>query len=149
MKLRLWVEIDEGSDADVFAYIRKADADGQPLLAEIWPGTGIPSLGAMGRLRASHREMDTEKSTPLAPVHRHERELGVEPGVPVPLDIEIWPHGMAWHAGQRLQVIISGHDLMPAEEGPDTVENGGPNVGTHRILTGGAFDSYLLVPLVR
>jgi predicted acyl esterase len=148
MKLRLWLEVDMGNDADVFVYVRKAAADGQPLFSEVWPGTGIPALGANGRLRASHRELDSTTSTALVPVHRHERELPLEPGKPVVLDIDIWPHGMAWHAGQRLQVVVSGHDLMPPEgESSIEAELQSPNVGTHRIRTGGKFDSHLLVPV--
>jgi predicted acyl esterase len=144
MKLRLWLEVDAGNDADLFIYVRKADPNGQPLLPEVFPG--VPSLGALGRLRASHRELDPDASTPLTPVYLHERELPLEPRTPVALDIGIWPHGMTWHAGQRLQLIISGHDLMPVDRGV-AADEPSRNTGTHRIRTGGSFDSHLLLPI--
>lgn len=144
MKLRLWLETETESDADVFVYVRKAGASGQPMFSEIFPG--VPSLGATGQLRASQRELDPTLSTPLSPVHAHERELPLQPGEAVPLDIAIWPHGMVWHAGEHLQVVISGQQpapLDPAASGDRT-----PQSGVHRIRTGGSFDSHLLVPMV-
>jgi predicted acyl esterase len=142
MKLRLWLEVTAGNDADVYVYVRKADASGNPLLPNVWPD--VPSVGAHGRLRASHRELDTEASSPLAPVHLHRRELPLQAGEAVPLDLAIWPHGMTWYAGQRLQLVISGQHLMPADP-TDPADS--RNTGTHRIRTGGSFDSHLLVPI--
>jgi predicted acyl esterase len=144
MKLRLWLEVETGDDADVFVYVRKTDAEGAPLLNENWPGTGFMSDGAHGRLRASHRELDDETSTALAPVHRHERRAPLRPGKPVAMDIAIWPHGMRWHRGERLQMVVSGRDFMPDFPGlePDEPTS---NTGSHRIRTGGAYDSHLLV----
>ncbi len=140
MSLRLWLETD-GYDADVFVYVRKADAQGNPLLATIPPG--LPWQGAHGRLRATHRELDPERSTPLRPVPAHLSPAPVQPGEPVRLDIAIWPAGMAWHAGQRLQVVISGHELSVMH--PLDALN--VSAGTHRIHTGGRYDSHLLVPV--
>jgi predicted acyl esterase len=143
MKLRLWLEAEGAEDADVFVYVRKADSNGQPLLADVWPG--VPSPGAHGRLRASHREIDEQASTALAPMHLHERERELSAGEPVPIEVAIWPHGMIWHPGQRLQVVVSGHDLMP--EHPPMPDETCPNKGTHRIHTGGSFNSHLLAPV--
>ncbi len=141
MKLRIWLEIEEGTDADVFAWVQKTDASGMPLLAEIRPE--IFHFGQSGWLRASHRELDEKASTPAAPVAAHERELPLTPGQVVPLDIAIWPYGMAWHAGQRLRVIVSGHDLAPRYLPGESV-----STGVHRIRTGGPYDSHLLIPAV-
>ncbi|WP_433136853.1 CocE/NonD family hydrolase [Actinomadura nitritigenes] len=145
MKLRVWLEVDTGTDASLFVYVRKADADGQPLLSEVFEG--MPCLGAHGRLRASHRELDPDLSTALSPVCAHEREQPLRPGEAVQMDIAVWPHGMALHAGERLQVVISGHDLEP-ELAALEADAPAQNSGTHRIHTGGAFDSHLLVPIV-
>lgn len=140
MSLRLWLETD-GYDADVFVYIRKADAGGNPLLATIPPG--MPWQGAHGRLRATHRELDPHRSTPLRPWPAHESPAPVQPGEPVRLDIAIWPAGLAWHAGQRLQIVISGHELAVMH--PLDALNS--NTGTHRIRTGGRYDSRLMLPV--
>lgn len=146
MKLRLWLEVEAGDDADVYVYVRKADDEGKPLLAEMWPGTGVSSLGAHGRLRASHRELDVDASKPLVPVHQHVRRLPLTPGEPVALDIPIWPYGMAWHAGQRLQVVLSGRDLMEDGVAPETAP-AASSASRIVIRTGASFDSHLLVPV--
>jgi hypothetical protein len=53
-------------------------------------------------------------------------------------------HGLARHAGQRLQVVISGHELSVMH--PFDALN--VSTGTHRIHTGGRYyDSHLLVPV--
>ena len=54
---------------------------------------------ALGWLRASHRELDQDKSTPWQPVHTHSREQKVAPGEIVLLEIEIWPSGTSFATG--------------------------------------------------
>jgi len=142
MKLRVWLEtVGFSFDADLFVYVGKADADGNPLTSFIPPGDPWP--GAHGRLRATHRELDEQHSTPLSPVHRHERPLPVEPGTPIALDIPIWPVGMAWHPGEELTVLIGGKNLTAFSP----IDALNVNSGPHKILTGGQYDSHLLVPL--
>ena len=46
---------------------------------------------AMGWLRASHRELDPERSTPYRPYHTHRRRQPLVPGEVYELDVEIWP----------------------------------------------------------
>ena len=50
---------------------------------------------------------------------------------------------MAWYARQRLQVVISGHELSVMYP-LDTLN---VSTGTHRIHTGGRYDSHLPVPV--
>jgi hypothetical protein len=145
MKLRVWMEAIGADDADMFAFAQKRDSSGKPLFAQYMPTVMVP--GAKGQLRASHRDLDTAASTPLAPVHLHSEERRLQPGQIVPLDIPIWPVGMRWHAGEQLCLIISGHDLA-APHHPDTPPNPTRNAGEHRVYAGGEYDSHLLVPLV-
>ena len=96
-------------DTDVFVQLRKATADGQELRIQLNPHEEIFEIfksdvaagrtplsigywqGPYGKLRVSHRALDEAKSTPAQPVLSHLREDKVRPGVPVPVDIEIWP----------------------------------------------------------
>jgi hypothetical protein len=104
---------------------------------------------AVGWIRASHRELDPELSTAFQPVLAHRRELKIRPGEIVPLEIEIWPSGTRFLAGETLRLVIQGTDIhhYPRElmfaRHEETV-----NKGQHTIYAGGPYDSYLLVPII-
>ncbi|ATQ30219.1 acylase [Rhodococcus ruber] len=151
LKLRVFVDTTEGDDLDLYVYIRKLDAQGRLQLTEFVPGAEM--VGNKGALRASHRELDTRASTPLAPVHTHEHEQPLHPGEIVALEVPIRPLGMLWHAGEQLQVLLSSKNLQPAElhvagNLPDTpFSTGAPDTTRRaiRVHTGGEYDSHLLV----
>ena len=63
--MRLWVEAESADDLDIYVFIQKLGADGTILLSESLPGVHVPV--ATGQLRASHRELDEARSTPLEP----------------------------------------------------------------------------------
>jgi predicted acyl esterase len=148
MKLRLWVEAAGADDMDLFIAVQKFDRHGAyvPFAAFSAQEDGPVSLGW---LRASHRELDTERSTPQQPWLAHRRALKLRRGVPVPVEIEIWPSSTRFARGEKLRVVVQGSDIyryarwMVRAGHPKTV-----NAGTHVIHTGGKFDSHLLVPLV-
>jgi predicted acyl esterase len=145
--LRLWIESDIADDADIFVLLQKLDASGNPVFGK------FGYIGPDGRLRASHRALDTSRSTPWFPYHPHDREEPLKPGQVVPLDIEIRPLGMRWHAGEKLQLTVAGYNIPGRfRKGlPGGGEMSGPqtrNRGHHIIHTGGRFDSYLLLPAI-
>lgn len=149
MKLRLWIETDESDDADLFVAIEKLDKDGNRV-PFCWYSLFEDGPVALGWLRASHRSLDPERSRPEQPFHTHLAEEPLEPGVPVPVDIEIWPSSTVFAAGETLRVVVKGSDIY------DTTEQGVPmvrheetrNRGRHIIRTGGKYDSHLLVPII-
>ena len=99
---------------------------------------------ALGWLRASHRELDPERSRPERPWLRHRRELPLPVAEPVPVEIEIWPSGTLFRAGERLRLVVSGTDIhAPLHKHEDS-----RNDGDHGIRTGGRYDSHLLIPVV-
>ena len=145
MKLRLWVEADGADDMDLFVSVQKLDEKGN----FVPPFTlRQPHPGFCGKLRVSHRELDEEHSTPYQPVHTHLREQLLKPGEIVPVEIEIWPMSMFWHAGQQLRVIVSGHYLREPECWYEGYKWELRNKGDHIIYTGGKYDSHLLVPVI-
>ena len=97
----------------------------------------------------SQRELDKEKSTPYQPVHTHAREVKLQPGDIVPVDIEIWPTSILFESGEKLRVVVPGSDIYyyPSEMHTtghlETVSK-----GDHVIYTGGKRDSYLLAPVI-
>ena len=148
MTLRLWVEAAGSDDMDLFVAVQKADEHG-----EIVPFSFLNALEdgpvALGWLRVSHRELDAERSTPLQPWHTHRREELLTSGQVVPVDIEVWPSGTRFAAGEQLRLVVQGSDIYTYP--PGTVSMGHSktrNAGTHVIHTGGRYDSHLLVPVI-
>ena len=142
LKLRLWVETDEADDADLFVRLFKLDEDG----TELYATKGNRYSGPNGRLRASHRALDEEKSTVLEPVHIHTSEQPLTPGVPVAVDIPIWPTSLRFHPGQQLMVRVAGFEVAVDHGGDALIET--RNRGKHILHMGGTYDSALYYPTV-
>lgn len=152
MRLRLWLETVPGAngenasdDADVFVAVRKFAANGDEVR---WPINALFDDGpvALGWLRASHRALDETASTELRPVHPHDAEVALEPGVPTALDIEIWPSATRFHSGERLAVTVLGHDFLDRAANrmsPVTRHTDLRNRGAWRLHSGGEHDAYL------
>jgi predicted acyl esterase len=149
MKLHLNVEAVGADDMDLFVAIQKVGVDGN-LVGFVFYALLENGPVALGWLRVSHRELDARRSTAEQPVHTHEREQLLKPGERVPVEIEIWPSATLFRAGERLRVMIQGHDVY--QEGlpnaPFARHEKTRNRGTHVIHTGGVTPSHLLVPVI-
>jgi hypothetical protein len=148
MKLRLWVEAIGSPDMDLFVAVQKFDRHGRHV-----PFAAFSALEdgpvALGWLRASHRELDPARSKPWQPWLHHRRALKLRRGVPVPVEIEIWPSSTRFEKGETLRLVVQGSDIyryarwMVRAGHPKTV-----NTGTHVIHTGERYDSHLLIPVI-
>lgn len=149
MKLRLWIETDQSDDADLFVAIEKLDKHGN-LVPFCWYSLFDHGPVALGWLRASHRATDPERSRPEQPFHTHLKEEPLQPGVPEPVDIEIWPSSTVFAEGESLRVVIKGSDVYDTTETmvPMVRHEDSRNRGQHIIHTGGKYDSHLLVPVI-
>jgi predicted acyl esterase len=110
MEARLWLEAEAGEDVDLFVAVEKRDRSGEMIgfpFSSAWEGVPV----ALGWLRASHRELDLDRSGPGQPWHRHTRRRPLRPGQPVCVRVEIWPSGTRFNAGERLRLILSGTDI--------------------------------------
>ena len=84
-------------------------------------------------------------------MHTHERVQKIKPGEIVPLDIEIWPSGTHFAAGETLRLIVQGTDLNRYAKDKVPVyfrHEASVNKGRHVVHTGGEHESYLLVPVI-
>ncbi len=104
---KLFVSSDT-SDADLFVVLRLFAPDGGEVsfIGANDPRTPI----ALGWLRASHRKLDPQRSLPYRPWHSHDEEWPLKPGVPVEVDVEIWPTSIVAPAGYRLGFSVRGRD---------------------------------------
>lgn len=148
MKLKLWVSTDAGHDLDLHVAVEKLRTDGSKEGFAHWAVFEDGPV-ALGWLRVSRRALDPARSTEHQPVLANTRDDPIEPGEVVEVDVEILPSGTRFLAGETLRLIIRGRDIYNHPKPQlymrheDTV-----NCGTHRIYTGGARPSYLLVPVV-
>ena len=148
MKLKLWVQADGSDDLDLFASVDKIDRTGDRVP---FPFQTILDDGpvALGWLRASHRELDKERSTRYQPVHTHTSESPIEGDEIVPVEIEIWPSSTLFKPGERLRLTVQGSDIFGHDwPVPLFAHRDLRNEGEHVIHTGGEYDSHLLLPII-
>lgn len=152
MNLKLWVSTDDTDDMDLFAGIKKLDRHGNEVH---FPDFNHIENGqvATGWLRASHRELDQEKSTIAQPWHTHEQELKLNNGEVVPVEIELLPSGTLFKQGETLEVVVKGSEVVKGNSTPGMStryeHNETVNKGHHHIHTGGQYDSQLIIPITK
>ncbi|MEO0983902.1 MAG: CocE/NonD family hydrolase [Pseudomonadota bacterium] len=144
MKLKLWVEAEGARDMDLFVAVKKYDAAGDEVTFFGKAGFAKSPV-AIGWLRVSQRELDTDRSTPLQPVLAHERSLKLSRGEIAPVEIEILPSSTRFLPGETLEVAVQGRDHF---EHMALAHENTVNRGAHVIHAGGAYDSHLLVPVI-
>ena len=96
------------TDCDLFLVLRVFTPDLREVTfaGAIDPHTPV----AQGWLRASHRRLDPALSKPWRPYHSHTVKEPLTPGVPVDLDIELWPTSIVVPAGHRIALSVRGRD---------------------------------------
>ena len=149
IKLKLWVQAEGSDDLDLFVALEKIDRSGE-LVQFPFYATHDDGPVALGWLRASHRELDPQRSTAYQPIQTHERELKLGKGEIVPVEIEIWPSSTRFEAGEKLRVVVQGSDIYnyPGTWPTNAHDGRTVNKGEHVIHAGGEYDSHLLVPVV-
>lgn len=146
-------------DMDLFVLLEKLDGNGERLEQFNVPNHGpvmqaptesgssiLKYKGSDGRLRVSLRHLDEAATTDSVPVHSFDRVEKLQAGEIVPVEIDMFPVGLALHPGESLRLTISGYNslggVMPRQGtlSPD-------NHGRHVIHTGGTHASFLQVPV--
>lgn len=123
------------------------DVDVQVTLSEIRPD-GTEVYVQNGWLRASHRRLDEERTTPLQPYHTH-LEADAEPlpeGELSEVNVELFPFAHVFRAGSRLRITVEAPGGARPEWRFDALA---ATAGTvNRIGLGGATPSRLTLPVV-
>jgi predicted acyl esterase len=96
------------TDADLFLILRVFDPKGDEVVLQgaVDPHTPI----GHGWLRASHRKLDAELSTPYRPYHTHDESQPLTPGDIYELDIEIWPTSIVVPRDYLVALTVRGKD---------------------------------------
>ena len=77
-----------------------------------------------------------------------DREQRLRYGETVPVEIEIPPMAMRWHAGEQLRLLVAGYNMQSPEFNflaPTKTLNKGRTV----LHVGGRYDSHLLAPVLK
>jgi predicted acyl esterase len=98
-----------------------------------------------GWLRASHRALDPDRSTPWQPFHPHLVAEPLTPGDAYVFAIEVWPTSNVFRAGHRLRLEIASCDDQSRLGDSHAAL---PIAATNTILEGRAHPSRLLVPII-
>jgi len=153
-------------DADLFLVVRLFDPDGEEIVFRGAMDAHTPI--AQGWLRASHRELDDEKTLHYRPYHTHRSAEPLTPGTVYEVDVEIWPTSIVVPAGHWLGLTVRGNDYEyegPMDDGDKThrypSRGVGPFVhndpgdrpaevygGTVTVHTGNRHCSHLLLPII-
>ena len=148
MALKLYIEVQDASDASIFAGIRKI-RNGKQVVFEGSYGFGY-DLVTKGWQRASLRKVNTETRRPWSPQHDFAVEQLVQPHEIIELEFSLLPSATFFKQGDVLRLDIQGHWFFrrnPLLYGPAYYEKSAK--GTCVIYSGGDFDSHLLLPLIR
>jgi predicted acyl esterase len=161
---RLFVSSDT-SDADLFLVLRVFDPAGKEV---VFIGSNDPRTPVgLGWLRASHRKLDPGRTLAWRPWHSHDEAWPLTPGVPVELDVEIWPTSIVVPPRYRIALPGRGRDSEyagTAAAGPHAsypMKGVGPFThtdpqdrppeifgGVNTLHFGGAMQPYLLLPVI-
>ncbi|KIL90284.1 hypothetical protein FAVG1_06014 [Fusarium avenaceum] len=162
-KAVVYMSCPDYDDLDVYVTLEKLDADGKVMFNLNIPWEGIPKSsfeemdpkekievviyrGPMGVLRASHREIDENKSMhPHWPFHPHEKVEKIKAGDIVRLDIGIWAMGIEYEAGESIRAVVSGRNIGVSNFG--SVEHL-DNKGKHHVHCGQDHASHVILPFV-
>ena len=148
-KLSIWMELrsDIGNqdDFNVYAVLNKYDADGKR----------VPFYGTVGNtedvitrayMRASLRELDTEKSTEIIPFQSFRSYQKLTKGEPVFLEIPFAPTSVFFYAGETLELTLASFEIF--QSAPFVKDNSLNKGGTHVIHMGGRYHSFLQLPVI-
>jgi hypothetical protein len=72
-------------------------------------------------------------------------EHKLKAGEIVSVDVELYPSSTFFAAGEALQLIVAGDEIIPS---PPYEKSADCNQGKHVLHFGGKYDSYLLVPKI-
>lgn len=100
----------ETEDADLFLVLRIFTPDMKEVVFQgaLDPHTPV----GQGWLRASHRKLDPNLTTPYRPYHTHDEKQPLKPGEVYELDVEIWPTCVVVPAGYRIALTVRGRDYV-------------------------------------
>src|SRR5690606_23845084 len=120
-------------------------------LYDVDPG-GKRKLVTSGYLKASHRELDTEKSKPWQPHHPYDRAVPVPPGEVIEYAVRMYPFSNLFKAGHRLELELSCNEAIDDASAkllpPDSYHLPSGRATAHKIYRDADHPSRLILPVI-
>jgi predicted acyl esterase len=135
--------------AHLFVEIDQPDTN---LILRLWDyaPTGKRQLVTTGYLKASHRELDEERSTEGSPVHPHTRAVPVQPGVIEEYVVRLYPMTTTFLPGHRLVAELSNTEPLADDHNallpPDAFHLPVGRPVTHKVYRDAFHQSRLVLP---
>jgi putative CocE/NonD family hydrolase len=128
------------------------DTDWFAKISDVAPD-GSEAIVTAGFLRASHRQLDTARTTPTRPWHTNTDPTPIEPGRYYGYELAIWPTAYEFAKGHRLQLRLTSYDFPTHLPGTLKLDPGDPLTAsfeplppaTNSVRLGGANPSYLRI----
>jgi predicted acyl esterase len=155
MRLHLAVSAD-AIDADLFVAVREFRPDGSEVTSLGAQDAAVPI--SAGWLRASMRASEAGRSTVYRTWHTYDQVQPLFPGVPVSLDVNIWPAAWIVQKGNVLVVEVGGKEQKGLDHFPHPptgsylangvpIDNKAPPPCNVTVYSGGSDPSFLLLPV--
>ena len=148
-KLKVWMSLKADQqkldDFNLFTVLNKYDKN----------GNRVPFYGTVGNkedvitrayMRASLRALDEVISTDSIPQQAFKSYQKLKPGEIVCLEIPFAPTSVFFFAGETLELTLASYEVF--QSAPFFKNNALNKGGTHVIHTGGAYDSFLQLPII-
>ncbi|MFB7641557.1 CocE/NonD family hydrolase [Peribacillus butanolivorans] len=120
-------------------------------LYEVDPG-GKRTLMTSGYLKASHRELNEEKSTYGEPWHPHNRVVPVPPGEIIEYAIRLYPFSFLIKPGHRIELELACNEPLDGEDAkllpPDSYHLPCGRATAHKIYRDAEHPSRLVLPVI-
>lgn len=135
--------------AHLFVEIDQPDTN---FILRLWDyaPNGKRQLLTTGYLKASHRELDEERTTEGSPVHPHDRAVPVEPGTIEEYVIRLYPFAASIQPGHRLTAELSNAEPLADEHNallpPDAFHLPVGRPVTHKVYRDALHPSRLVLP---
>lgn len=148
MALKLYVEVVDAEDIDLFVGVEKLDKQGNEVYFFSASGGNANGPVTRGWLRLSNRCLDTNRSTNWRPVLSMKDAEPMPRGKIVEIKIGLMPSGTTFRSGEKLRLVVQSWSAPGQWEGGETRQWDTLKAGTCRIHTGPKTPSSLLVPFV-
>lgn len=138
--------------AHIFAEIDQPDTN---FILRLWDyaPNGSRQLITTGYLKASHRELDEQRTTHGNPYHPHTRAVPVEPGAIEEYVIRLYPFAASFQPGHKLTVELSNAEPLVDDHNsllpPDAFHLPVGRPVTHKIYRDAEHPSRLVLPFTR